>query len=215
MAPSPPHIMAFALIIIVDWDIDVNSYLLATESEMPEEIRPKVCKYCGQEIFQRKHGSYSRKLYTLTACILLIIYRFYCPSCKKTHSYIPSFFRKHHPMANEVQEAAVERIDQGSTCEEAATVGGSNMTVDVKTVQRWKKFWGDLLKTEEERFVQTALKIVPNVSLPVGAKKEDVGTSYRWLSYLWKKITNEVIRLRSVNLFTVLLHFSLTVTADL
>lgn len=40
---------------------------------------------------KRKHGFYTRFALTLTATYLIFIQRYYCPSCKRTVSLLPSF----------------------------------------------------------------------------------------------------------------------------
>jgi transposase-like protein len=46
---------------------------------------------CSFEGRLRRHGFYTRNALTLLATYLIVIQRYYCPSCKKTVSLLPSF----------------------------------------------------------------------------------------------------------------------------
>lgn len=46
------------------------------------------CSFQGR---LRRHGFYTRNALTLLATYLIVIQRYYCPSCKKTVSLLPSF----------------------------------------------------------------------------------------------------------------------------
>lgn len=174
----------------MDWDSDVNSYIVTLADGFPEELRPKTCLKCKSEAFQQKHAHFKRSIYTLLGLTSLTIYRFLCTTCKATYSLLPSFFRKNHTIANEVQEVVVARMDSGETMTQAGEDICLGVAVSRKTVRRWNDFWGTLVDTQEEMVVQQALILMPALTLPVGkAKAAAASTPYRWLSYIWQQIT--------------------------
>ncbi len=48
------------------------------------------CKSCGYTGMLHRHGSYSRNVITLHQHIVIRVQRFFCPSCTKTYSRLPS-----------------------------------------------------------------------------------------------------------------------------
>lgn len=148
----------------------------------------------------------------MTELIIVTIYRFLCPTCKDTHSVVPAFFRPKHTVANEVQEAVVARLDSGEAMRSAGEEICTGVTIDKKTVRRWKTFWETLVTDQENVFVQQALLVIPALVLPVGlAKKAVAGSPFRWLRYIRRQVSQTTGRVDSVGLFTTLfrLHSSM------
>jgi hypothetical protein len=119
---------------------------------IPEENRPLECKDCGSSRKPHRHGKFERSLFTLTDTLLIFIYRFLCPDCKRSFSLIPSFVEPHHQAAVEVKEEVVRSGAEGKSLEEIAAssdtyAGGAYA---VKTLWRWVCCWNRRLKRHEE-----------------------------------------------------------------
>jgi hypothetical protein len=174
----------------VDWNSNVNKYIETFTDGCPEELRPKVCPKCESEKLQQKHAHFTRNIHTLLELVTLTIYRFLCPTCEATYSLLPSFFRKNHTIANEVQELVIARMDSGEAMMQAGGNICASVTVSKKTVGRWRNFWEPLIEAQEEMFVQQVLILKPALALPVGdAKTVAAGTPFRWLSYIWHQVS--------------------------
>lgn len=200
----------------MDWPTDVKSYIKLFKDGCPGELRPKVCPMCESNRFQQKHAHFERNLHTILELVTLTIYRFLCPTCEATYSLLPSFLRKNHTIANEVQEEVVARMDSGQAMMQAKEDICPGVTVSKKTVRRWNEFWEPLVETKEELFVQQALILLPALTLPVGERKTaSASTPYRWLSYIWQQISIVSGNFGSDCLFSMLLrlHLSLAVSS--
>jgi len=203
--------MAFATLSIMDWDTNVNTYRRIIENGFSEQLRPKACLSCQDPCFQQRHACFIRTLYTLKERICLVIYRFYCPGCGITYSVLPAFLRPHHTIAIEVQEEVIQSIDKGKSAERAGQDIGPGITVDPKTVRRWKDFWGNLIKIHEKSFAEKILILAPHITLPVGEEqKAACQTPLRWLSYLWKKAAQLSEIMSPSSLFCTLRRFSVS-----
>ena len=74
-------------ILKVDIQVYQKSYL-----SFSSILRPSVCPVCNAVHPLRKHGSYKRYICTVEGSELVIsILRYYCPQCRHTVSYLPSF----------------------------------------------------------------------------------------------------------------------------
>jgi Domain of unknown function (DUF6431) len=195
----------------MDWDTNVQSYLALFSADLLEELRPKVCPICHWEGFQQKHARFTRGLQTLSEFLTITILRFFCKSCKETHSVMPSFCRPKHTIANEVQEVVIARLDSGEPLKAAGKEICPGVTIDKKTVRRWKTFWTTTMVEQEGVFVGQALTLLPALVLPVGEAKKAVADSlFKWLSYIRRQLSGVFGNFDSAGLFTLLLRLHLS-----
>jgi hypothetical protein len=77
------------------------------------EKRPNFSLCCRDEACNKrilyKHGRYFRWVTTKYSCILIPIYRWYCPSCGKTVSLLPDFLIPWARFVTTVREGAFNR----------------------------------------------------------------------------------------------------------
>lgn len=151
----------------MDWDTNVQSYLALFAAGFPEELRPKICPLCKWDGFQQKHARFTRGLQTLSEFFTITIQRFFCQACKDTHSVVPAFYRPNHTLSNEVQEVVMARLDNGESLRSAGEAILPGVTIDKKTVRRWKSCWETTMKDKENVFVAQALILLPALVLPV------------------------------------------------
>jgi len=64
--------------------------------------QPSFCPSCRVPVAPKKHGFYWRYLLTINFKQRIRIRRYYCPYCKKTLSYLPSFCLPHFQYALEI-----------------------------------------------------------------------------------------------------------------
>ena len=83
------------------------------ENGCPEEFRPTWCKHCQSEAKFHKHGSFTRSVLTMEELLEIKIFRFKCTACAKTCSVLPSFLKRHHTAALDVQEHIVRSHQNG------------------------------------------------------------------------------------------------------
>lgn len=108
------------------------------------------------------------------------------------------------------------RLDNGESLRSAGEAILPGVTIDKKTVRRWKSCWETTMKDKENVFVAQALILLPALVLPVGnAKKAEAASLFRWLSYIWRQIAGVFANFDSAGLFTLLhrLRFSIALTA--
>jgi len=104
------------------------------------------------------------------------------------------------------------RLDSGESLKAAGEEICPGVTIDKKTVRRWRTFWTTTMMEQESVFVEQALILLPALVLPVGeAKKVAAASLFRWLSYIWRQISRVFGSFESACLFTLLirLHFSM------
>jgi len=201
----------------MDWDTNVQRYLELFVAGFPEELRPQICPRCQWEGFQQKHAHFSRNVQALTELVVVTIHRFFCKTCTNTHSVVPSFFRPKHTFANEVQEVVVARLNNGASLNAASKGICPGITIDKKTVRRWKTFWIKTMEDAETDFIEQVLTVAPALVLPVGKERKAIADSfYGWLSFVWRQVSRTIHHFKEVCLFTRLiqLHFSLAVSVD-
>lgn len=105
------------------------------------------------------------------------------------------------------------RLDSGVSLNAAGEEICSGVSIDKKTVRRWKHFWNKMMEEEENGLLEQTLTFVPAIVLPVGeAKKAVAGSLFQWLSYVWRQGSGSIPHFESVGLFTRLLrlHSSLS-----
>lgn len=107
------------------------------------EKRPNVSLCCPDKSCKKrtlyKHGRYFRSVTTKYQCILIPIYRWYCPNCGKTVSLFPNFLIPWARVVTTSREAAFNRRKKGISFEKISqsivcpSIGGISAT----TIKRW------------------------------------------------------------------------------
>lgn len=142
----------------------VQAYLLRYGREGPElELG---CPACGGSM--RRHGRYWRWVATRRCLSRIPIYRWWCPTCRRTCSVLPDFLRPYARFVTLVREAVIRRrLQQGlpwaDLVHRASSVAVS--LVSEKTLRRWVRRtleaageWGQFL-------AQHILEVWPAVDL--------------------------------------------------
>lgn len=107
------------------------------------EKRPNISLCCPDKSCKKrtlyKHGRYYRWATTKYQCILIPIYRWYCPLCGKTISLFPNFLIPWARVVTTSREAAFNRRRKGDSFEKISksivspAIGGISAT----TIKRW------------------------------------------------------------------------------
>jgi hypothetical protein len=182
--------LAFAKIIVMDWNQDVQCYLdVVLHSGIPDKDRPKQCPHCGQSHqLLHQHGHFNRKVFTLENESIIPIYRFYCPlpQCKKTMSLIPTFVQKHQQVALDIQEQVIQAQDEGVTLLDLAkkTESVSGGAYSEKALWRWTTTWRNRLSRGESQIWEWMLRRLPHLVLPQGR----VFSRWGWFIQGWKQV---------------------------
>ncbi len=96
------------------------------------------CPLCGRTM--HKHGCYYRTAAMRGRAIKIPIYRWYCPSCKKTLSLLPDFLIPWARYTTVMREIAVRRKMEGKSFAQIADLISSKaVAVSRCTVKRWYK----------------------------------------------------------------------------
>lgn len=109
------------------------------------------------------------------------------------------------------------RLDDGASLNTAGEGVCPGITIDKKTVRRWKTFWIKTMESAEPDFIVQVLTVAPALVLPVGEERKAIADSiYSWLSFVWRQVSGTIHHFEEVCLFTRLiqLHFSLAVSVD-
>jgi len=151
------------------WDTCVKDYLKMVKNGCPEEFRPTWCKHCESEAKFHKHGSFTRSVLTMEELLEIKIFRFKCTACGKTRSVLPSFLRRHHTAALDVQELVVQSHSKGVALRVISEQLPSQLAFSEKTLWRWKNYWQKLLDNLKLDFWPTVLARFPHLLLPRGS----------------------------------------------
>ncbi|MFN7142110.1 MAG: DUF6431 domain-containing protein [Limisphaerales bacterium] len=176
--------------------IDVNTYLLTCSEGIPEALRPKNCQSCLAQVRLHKHGKFFRLVFTLEAELRIPIYRFFCPLCEHSCSFLPDFIEPHQQVALDVQEEIVES-QQGESLSTVAALtehlpGGF---YSEKTLWRWVRKWNDRLHAIEPQLWEWVFRHDAHIQLPRHRHgwtawrqiwRQLQLTSDRWPPFLWK-----------------------------
>lgn len=159
---------AFATTIVLNWDTDVKAYLKMCEGGLPEADRPKHCSACFSERVPHRHGSFTRRLFTLNQVIALTIFRFLCPDCRATSSVLPSFAEPHHQTGVDVKEAIVISHEAGESlsrlAEESSAYAGGGYAE--KTLRRWRRAWALRREAHEPKLLSLLIQRGIDAPLP-------------------------------------------------
>lgn len=202
--------LAFANIIIMEWNEDVECYLdMVTEGGIPEKDRPRCCPHCGQSHqLLHRHGHFHRKVFTLEKEWTIPIFRFFCPipECKRTVNLIPTFVKKHQQVALDIQEQVIQAHDNGvslaDVAEQTESLPGGGYSE--KTLWRWKKGWKIQLSTYEDHVWEWILERIPHVGLP----QSQVHSTWGWFCQVWQQIQQHVPSCKNIHFLHWLHRFS-------
>ena len=171
------------------WNSDVKAYIEFFQDGCPLHLRPERCEGCGFKGIIHRHGHYMRVVVTLCSRHTLMIYRFKCPACKKTHSLIPTFIGSNRQAIWDVEEFIVENNEAGTALAELATnFPPPAGPYSEKTFWRWNTTWKQRMSAIQPFVTKQVLDKIPNMILPVG--KDQPSTSKGWLLYFWHKWKN-------------------------
>ena len=195
------HHLAFAIIIVMEWDTDVKAYLEMCKDGLPEECRPKRCGACESKRRPHRHGKFTRYLFTITEVISLTIFRFLCPDCKTTSSVFPSFIQPHHQTGVEVKEEIIVANEEGISLSKLAErsrlyAGG---VYSEKTLGRWRKDWNERRTAREQQLWEMLFRGGMDAPLP----RERCGP-WKALQEAWRQAV------RPGSLFSALLRLDLS-----
>lgn len=113
------------------------------------------------------------------------IFRFKCTACGKTCSVLPSFLRRHHTAALDVQELVVQSHSKGVALRVISEQLPSQLAFSEKTLWRWKNYWQKLLDNLKLDFWPTVLARFPHLLLPRGSNTP--GNRWGWVFWVWEQ----------------------------
>jgi transposase-like protein len=118
-----------------------------------QAVRPSCCKYCKTERMPHRHGKFERWLYTLSERILLPVFRFLCPDCKRTMSVTPDVVEAHHQTSVEVKEEVIRSAKEGQSIPAIAirSQGFAGGPYSEKTLRRWIRSWRQRFMRHQDR----------------------------------------------------------------
>jgi hypothetical protein len=102
--------------------------------------KPGCCQVCRGSGRLRWHGSYLRRLITMTAVYSIPIRRLFCALCRHTFALIPPFVEKFHHYAKEVIRRAL-RMLKSRTYEAVAGmfVGQEDHRMAILSLHFWRR----------------------------------------------------------------------------
>lgn len=123
----------------------LNQYRVSQKN--PGLLRPSSCPYCGKAGLHC-HGCYYRKAdrANLATYVLVMIFRFLCPTCSKTCSVLPECIPpRRWYLWNDFQQVAIASVLMGKSFATAAKEAATKKIEDKKitlslsrhTVSRW------------------------------------------------------------------------------
>ncbi len=159
---------AYATFIVLNSKTDVKSYLLDVADGLPESERPSCCTHCKTNRRPHRHGQFKRWLSTLTQRILLPVFRFLCPACKRTMSVLPEFAEVYHEASVQVKHEVIQHAEAGMpvtilAIETRHFAGGPYAE---KTLRRWLRAWRQRLLRHQERLWELLLHEGLETELP-------------------------------------------------
>ena len=103
----------------------------------PDAYKPKRCPGCGKAGLHH-HGHYERNAPRGEGLVLvlgvLLILRFFCPSCRRTCSRLPACLSPRRQYWWKSQQAVLERLSAGASVREVAR----STTPSRRTIGRWR-----------------------------------------------------------------------------
>ena len=171
----------------------VQDYIEAFMDGCPENIRPKICPYCLEQVMLHKHGSFKRSVFTLLKEFIIVIYRFKCPilGCQKTISLLPSFVAEHHQVAWEIKDEVIRQQSSGiALANIALSLETSAGKFSEKTLWRWSRAFREDMGEDVQKLLskewQFVLEKLPHMVLPVGESKPNRESA--WLFKTWDQV---------------------------
>jgi hypothetical protein len=195
-----------------DWHLDLQRYREKVEpTGIPESDRPGSCLRCGQS-HQRphRHDDYSRTVHTVSESVRILIFRFFCPICKKAFSIIPTFLEPYQQVSLDLQDELLQAYEEGASAEVVAqrTDTLPMGSREEKTIRRWSQGWRTRLAQMEKGLWTWLLLRIPHLQLPRD------GSLWLVFSRIWGIVRQHFPAFGSIRFLHGLnrLSFSMTVT---
>jgi hypothetical protein len=175
---------AHATSIVLNSYSDVKSYLLDVADSSLETERPSCCVYCHTKRIPHRHGQFKRWLNTLTERILLPVFRFLCPDCKRTMSVLPLFAEPYHQDAVEVKEEVITSAETGESTPALAarSIRFAGGPYSEKTIRRWLCTWRQRFIRHQDRLWALFLQAGLDEELPRERTSDILALSAAWNS---------------------------------
>lgn len=174
----------------MNWDTCVKDYLQIVKNGCPKELRPTRCRHCQSKAKFHRHGSYFRSLYTMGGDFEIRIFRFKCSACAKTCSVLPSFLRRNHTAALDLQEYVVRSHSKGLPLWSISKQLATTQFFSEKTLWRWKNYWQKILDKLEQNFWPIVITRHPHLLLPRGSCTPN--NLLGWIFWVWDQIRQHV-----------------------
>ncbi len=116
-----------------------------------------------------RQGKYLRCVYSETECFVIPIFRRYCPHCRVSFSFIPSFIKPYARFFNSYRHGLFERhlLQKTSLKQTPAQSAGPGLnSVSITTFRRWLKRLKDTATKANIQLVGQLLGFQPGLILP-------------------------------------------------
>jgi len=118
-----------------------------------------------------RNGKYERTVYSQDGCFVIPIFRLYCPRCKISFSFIPSFIKPYARFLNSyrfnlLQRHVVEEVSIRQTPSHSSTTGMN--CISICTFRRWLKRFKKIAPKVSKYLAARLLELRPDLSVPRG-----------------------------------------------
>lgn len=152
--------------LIVTFFGGIAQYLIEDKSWFAEVS--DYCPLCGLKT--HRHGHYKRTIWLEQGSASLRIFRRYCPHCRHSFSYLPSFIKRYARFPNSYRLNRIQRhvLDNISIQKVIQPINPLATSISVTTFRRWIKKLRLIAVEVTKLLMQRLLELKPNLSPPSG-----------------------------------------------
>lgn len=117
-----------------------------------------------------RNGKYNRNVYSQDECFVIPIYRLYCPSCKTSFSFIPSFIKPYARFLNAYRFDLLQRhIVAEVSIRQTPSHSSVKHSVSTCTFRRWLNRFKNVAPEVSKYLAARLLELRPELPVPRGS----------------------------------------------